>query len=440
MLTNLIKKVFTNREVKDQPFPEVAAHTHNGVDSLPLAPQSVGSQQMKSNAVGAGNLMDLSVTEEKLAAAAVATSKIKDDAITAAKVWKGGSVITLSAQIEEAVIITAHIQDLAVKWAKIGNLEVGNSKIMEEAVGRSKIQDLAVDNGKIENATITNGKIGLLQVGNSRIMDAAISTAKIQDLAVEWAQIASLAVGNSKIMNAAISTAKIQDLAVTDAEVANLNAGKISTGSMAADRIYGGIIYLDWINVRMCGTEAVNVAGNINKTGWCNFVMNHPLKPGRRLIYTGIEAAEVLLASRGSDQLLNGEKKIDLPDHFQAVSDERKVTAYVTPREDCKGLFIKEVAKDHILVKEIGGGNSNSKFDYIVFTIRVGAFDHDFEPEGEVIIRRADETEESFKQRYFNERVKQIRLAGGKDSEKRVNEFSKAWVTKPAAIKDYVQK
>ena len=53
MLTNLIKKVFTNREVKDQPFPEVAAHTHNGVDSLPLAPQSVGSQQMKSHAVGA---------------------------------------------------------------------------------------------------------------------------------------------------------------------------------------------------------------------------------------------------------------------------------------------------------------------------------------------------------------------------------------------------
>lgn len=440
MLTDEIKKVYTNKEVVDQPFPTVEAHTHNGVDSLPLAPQSVGSSQMKPNSVGDSNLMDLSVTEEKLAAAAVATSKIKDDAITAAKVWKGGSVITLSAQIEETVIITAHIQDLAVKWAKIGNLEVGNSKIMEEAVGRSKIQDLAVDNAKIENETITNSKIGLLQVGNSRIMDAAISTAKIQNLAVGWAELANVSVGNSKIMNAAISTAKIQDLAVTDAEVGWMNAGKITAGTMSADRVWGGAMYTDWIHVRMCGMEAVNVAGNINKTGWCNFVINHPLKPGHRLIYTGIEAAEVLLASRGSDQLENGEKRIDLPDHFQAVSDPRKVTAYVTPREDCKGLFVKEVGKDHLIVKECGGGSSDAKFDYIVFTIREGAFDHDFEPEGEILLQRDGESEEEFKQRFRDFRIRQIRKAGGKDAEKKVTEFAKAWETTKPVVKQYVQK
>ncbi len=440
-LTDQIKKIFTNREVVDQPFPEVQAHTHNGMDSLPLAPQSVGSSQLKENAVGDGNLMDLSVTEEKLAAAAVATSKIKDDAVTAAKVWKGGAVITLSAQIEEAVIITAHIQDLAVKWAKIGNLEVGNSKIMEAAISRAKIQDLAVDNSKIENATITNGKIGELQVGNSRIMNAAISTAKIQDLAVGWAEIANAAVGNSKIMNAAISTAKIQDLAVTNAEISWLNAGKVTAGSMSAERIYGGIIYLNSVQVNVCGSEAVNVAGNIWKTGWCSFVINHPLKPGRKLIYTGIESPEVLLAHRGSNKLSNGEKRIDLPDHFQAVSDARKITAYVTPRSDCKGLFVSEATKSHITVKENGGGNSNSDFDYIIFTIRKGAFDYDFEPEGELLIKEKDETEESFKKRYFDHRVKQIREAGGADVKKRVTEFTRAWQTTPGVVKEqHVQK
>lgn len=430
-LTDQIKKIFGNQEVADQPFPEVQTHTHNGVDSVPLAPQSVGGVQLKSNAVGDSNLMDLSVTEQKLAAAAVATDKLKDDAVTAAKVTKTGSLITLSAQIAEAVIITAHIQDLAVKWAKIGNLEVGNSKIMDLAVSRGKIQDLAVDNGKIENATITNGKIGLLEVGNSRIMNAAISTAKIQDLAVEWAQIGSMAVGNSKIMNAAISTAKIQDLAVTNAEVADLNAGKITAGSMAAERIYGGVIYLSWVNVNICGQQAVNVAGNIWKTGWCSFVIPHPLQKNHLLIYSGIEAAEILLAHRGSDRLVNGERKITFPAHFQAVSDPRKVTAYVTAREDCNGLFVKEVDKTHLMVKESAGGNSNAAFDYIIFTIREGAFDHDFEPEGELVIKEKDETEESFKQRYFAQRVKQIRKEGGKDVEKRVTEYTKAWQTTP---------
>lgn len=431
MLTDLIKKVFTNKEIADRPFPVVQAHTHNGVDSPPLAPQSVGSVQMKPNAVAASNLMDLSVTEQKLASAAVATSKIKDDAVTAAKVYKAGSVITLSAQIAEAVIITAHIQDLAVKWAKIGNLEVGNSKIMDLAVSRGKIQDLAVDNAKIENETITNSKIGLLQVGNSRIMDAAISTAKIQDLAVGWAELANMSVGNSKIMNAAISTAKIQDLAVTDAEIANINAGKITAGTMSADRIWGGAMYSNYVNINVCGQEALNVAGNIWKTGWSNFVIPHPLKPNHLLVYTAPEAAEVLLFHRGSDQLVNGEKTITFPDHFQAVSDPRKVTAHVTARDDCQGLFVKELDKTHMVVKESGGGISNSRFDYIVFTIRQGAFDKEFEPQGELLIREANETEEAFKQRYFDFRVKQIKQKEGAKAAAKIAEFTKAWKTNP---------
>lgn len=439
-LTDQIKKIFTDRVVEDQPFPEVAVHTHNGVDSVPLAPQSVGSTQLKENSVSDGNLMDLSVTEEKLAALAVATGKIKDDAITAAKVWKGGAVITLSAQMGEAVIGTAHIQDAAIINAKIGNLEVGNSKIMNAAISTAKIQDLAVTNAEIANETITNSKIGLLEVGNSRIMNAAISTAKIQELAVGWAELANVSVGNSKIMNAAISTAKIQDLAVTDAEIGWLNAGKITTGSMSAERIYGGIAYLSSLNINMCGMEALNVAGNINKTGWSNFAIPHPLRKGRLLVYTAPEAAEVLLFHRGTDQLVNGERTVAFPTHFQAVSDPRKVTAYVTAREDCKGLFIREVDKTHMVVKESGGGVSNSAFDYFILTIREGAFDKDFEPEGEIIMPEKNETEESFKKRYFTLRVKQIRKAGGADADKKVTEFTKAWQTNPGVIKEaYVQ-
>jgi hypothetical protein len=189
-MSGIIDKIFGNKVVDDSPFPEIPVHTHDGQNSPMLAPQSIDSMQIKTGAVGDSQLMDLSVTEQKLADLAVATQKIRDDAITSAKVYKAGSVITLSAQIAEAIIATAHIQDLAVKWAKIGNLEVGNSKIM----------------------------------------NLAVSTGKIQDLAVEWAKIGDLTVGNSKIMNAAITNAKIADLAVDNAKISYLSADKIIVG------------------------------------------------------------------------------------------------------------------------------------------------------------------------------------------------------------------
>ena len=88
MLTKDIKKILTNREVEDQPFPEVIPHSHNGVDSPLLAPNSVDTVNIKPGAVGDSELDDFSVTEQKLAEAAVATQKIQDDAITAAKVIK----------------------------------------------------------------------------------------------------------------------------------------------------------------------------------------------------------------------------------------------------------------------------------------------------------------------------------------------------------------
>jgi hypothetical protein len=43
MLTKDIKKILTNREVEDQPFPEVVPHTHNGVDSPALGANTVDS-------------------------------------------------------------------------------------------------------------------------------------------------------------------------------------------------------------------------------------------------------------------------------------------------------------------------------------------------------------------------------------------------------------
>jgi hypothetical protein len=429
MLTKDIKKILTNREVEDQPFPEVVPHTHNGVDSPALGANTVDSVNIKPGAVGDNELDDFSVTEQKLADAAVATQKIKDDAITAAKVYKAGSVITVSAQIAEAIILTAHI----------GAAQITNAKIANASISTAKIQTAAITNAEIADAAITNAKIGALEVGNSRIANAAISTAKIQDAAVTNAEIAdaaitnakigALEVGNSRIANAAISTAKIQDLAVTDAEINDLNAGKITAGSMSAERIYGGTGYFTRINILMSGLEALNVAGNINKTGTSNFSIPHPLKKGHRLVYTGIEAAEVLLVHRGTATLSNGQTRIDFPDHFIAVSDPRNITAYLTLKQNCNGLFIVEVTSDHLVVQELQGGISSAQFDYMVVTVRDKFFDFDFEPEGDIAIKRDDEDEETFKERYLEHRINEITKKGGPNVQEQIAQLRSEFIT-----------
>jgi hypothetical protein len=243
-------------------------------------------------------------------------------------------------------------------------------------------------------------------------------------------------------MNAAISTAKIQDLAVTNAEINDINAGKVNAGQMSANRIYGGVGYFDTVNILMSGAEALNVAGNINKTGTSNFSIIHPRKKGHRLVYTGIEAAEVLLVYRGTANLSNGQTRIDFPDHFIAVSDPRNVTAYLTPRADCNGLYISELTNEHLLVKEMLNGVSNVSFDFCVYTVRDGYFDFDFEPKDEPLLKQDGEDEAVFKQKYLEHRVSLMRKRGGPNIEAEIDEYRRKFVTMVGReeVNAYVQK
>ena len=211
---------------------------------------------------------------------------------------------------------------------------------------------------------------------------------------------------------------------------------------MSAERIYGGTGYFTKINILMSGLEALNVAGNINKSGTSNFSIPHPLKKGHRLVYTGIEAAEVLLIHRGTANLSNGQTRIDFPDHFKAVSDPRNITAYLTSKQNCNGLFIVEVTNDHLIVQELQGGTSSAKFDFMIVTVRDKFFDFDFEPEGEIAIKRDDEDEETFKQRYLEHRINEITKKGGPKIQEQVDQLRREFITTVGRkeVADYVEK
>jgi hypothetical protein len=48
------------------------------------------------------------------------------------------------------------------------------------------------------------------------------------------------------------------------------------------------------------------------------------------------------------------------------------LTAHLTPRGECEGLFVESLTATEIVVRELRGGTSDVMFDYIVHGLRIG--------------------------------------------------------------------
>ncbi len=59
------------------------------------------------------------------------------------------------------------------------------------------------------------------------------------------------------------------------------------------------------------------------------------------------------------------------------MTAEEGLTVQVTPWEDCNNLYVAERSTSRIMVRELQGGKSNIKFDYLVQGIRKGYEGHE---------------------------------------------------------------
>lgn len=109
-----------------------------------------GALTIANEAVNAAKMLNLAITEAKLAGESVATPKIKLLAVTAA---------TLAAEAVEE----AKIKNLAVTTGKLAELAVTTIKLGELAVTTAKIANLAVTEGKIADAAVTSRKVKLTE-------------------------------------------------------------------------------------------------------------------------------------------------------------------------------------------------------------------------------------------------------------------------------------
>ena len=114
------------------------------------------------------------------------------------------------------------------------------------------------------------------------------------------------------------------------------------------------------------------VYGDLTVHGIKFFAQPHPEDPASVIAYAALEGPEAGTYIRGTAQLVNGEATIELPEHFALVTSAEGLTVQVTLLEDCNGLYVAEKSPGRIVVKELRGGTSNARFDYLVQGVRKG--------------------------------------------------------------------
>ncbi len=108
-------------------------------------------------------------------------------------------------------------------------------------------------------------------------------------------------------------------------------------------------------------------------SGTVSFVQNHPHDPSAVVVYAAPEGDEVATYTRGTARLEGGEARVPLGETFRWVTNpDIGLTAHVTPRGDCNGMYVSLLTTEEVVVRELHGGTSDCTFDYLVYGLRIG--------------------------------------------------------------------
>jgi hypothetical protein len=158
--------------------------------------------QVPINGVSNQNIIDNSITFNKLADGSVTNPKIAANAVTTAK-------------ISDFSITSAKIQNNAVTTAKIADFSIVSSKIVDGAVTTNKFADGVITSAKIADNAVITQKIADSNVTTAKLANQSVTTEKLADLNVTSGKLADQSIINSKISTNAISSDKIQNSAVS---------------------------------------------------------------------------------------------------------------------------------------------------------------------------------------------------------------------------------
>lgn len=143
--------------------------------------------------------------------------------------------------------------------------------------------------------------------------------------------------------------------------------------------VTGAIICYDNIDAsgNIIAGGHLHAGGDISADGVKNFVIDHPLRNDKKIVYACIEGPEAAVYTRGTADLINGEAWITFEEHFELVVNPETITVQLTSLSaESEGLAVVEKTVNGFRIKELRKGTGNYKFDYFVQGIRKGYEDY----------------------------------------------------------------
>lgn len=117
----------------------------------------------------------------------------------------------------------------------------------------------------------------------------------------------------------------------------------------------------------------VTITGSLTATSK-SFEIDHPAKPGYRLVHSSLEGPEVGVYYRGESRLIQGKATIMLPDYFEALTQKGNRTVLLTPKfdddEPISNLAASAISNGKFSVRAIDNSNNSQKFYWEVKAVR----------------------------------------------------------------------
>jgi hypothetical protein len=118
----------------------------------------------------------------------------------------------------------------------------------------------------------------------------------------------------------------------------------------------------------------LHVVGNITATGSKSAVVS--LDHGEGVTLYAVEASENWFEDFGTAKLENGSAVVHIDPTFARTVDTRlEYHVFLTPRGDCKGLYVSSEGETSFEVRELSGGAANIPFTFRVVAKRKGYAD-----------------------------------------------------------------
>ena len=107
------------------------------------------------------------------------------------------------------------------------------------------------------------------------------------------------------------------------------------------------------------------------------FIVDHPNRPGEKIVYVSLEGPEAAIFKRGVVKLENGRGAIELPEHFVALANPETLTVQLTPASiESLGVAFTPPVGGRIEVGELHGGTGSYDVHYVIHATRAGMENH----------------------------------------------------------------